>query len=256
MEEVSVNLHHLNIWGHQIDIMDVNHSVTPVYIERDLNIDQHGCRELSPAPQFIVDIGANTGIWAIAMAKQYPNSLILAIEPVPLSMDNLKRNCEINKIANVIPIEKAVFGEAKDIKIYQCPGNSGSASIFLNSEWFQSTEVSAITLDTLLVGAPTVDLLKIDIEGAEYQTLKYFTGWDKVIKLTIEVHLLPIDPDKVENAKICLGIMENFYKFLCDKMSVERICFNSPFYDVQWGVKKALPKEYRDPELGGLYYDG
>lgn len=252
---MNFNLHDLDIWGHKLKIMDFDGSSTPGYVERDMNEGTHACRDkfYSGSEITIVDLGANVGIWSIAMAKQYPKSTIIAVEPIPLSMDNLKRNCEMNGVTNVHPVQTAVFDKVSRIFIQQNPTNSGSASVFMSPGIYPEFEVDSTTLDELLKELPRVDLLKVDLEGCEYTVFRDFKAWNKLDFITMETHLLPLHPDKLTNAKQGMEIIENFYKFLCTKMPKERMCVQTPFYTYEWGEKKSLPEGYMDPDLSEMY---
>lgn len=248
---MNTKIHDLTLWGHKVKISDEQHSTTPGFIERDINLDTHACRLLHPKPKVIVDIGANVGIWSLAMAKQYPDAQIFAVEPTEHNMANLRYNCELNEVKSVTPVLHSIYSEAGNLTLYQNPSNSGSCSMFLVNDMLEPINTKAITLDGLIDLLPVkhIDLLKMDVEGCEYQIFNAFTRWNRVSKVTIEAHILPLHADKKENARLSVEIIERFYKFLCEKLGTRNVCVQGPTYSYEWGRKVELPPEYIDPEI-------
>jgi FkbM family methyltransferase len=116
--------------------------------------------------RLILDLGANVGYASVYFAKRCPDARIVAVEPEHSNFQALAKNTE--PYSNVITIEAAIWPRAEQLAV----DNSGS------EQGFQVTakgtarmpSVNGITIDDVLKrwggGAP-VDLLKIDIEGAE-----------------------------------------------------------------------------------------
>jgi FkbM family methyltransferase len=133
-----------------------------IFVQRQYDV------EVSPEPHLIIDAGANIGCASVFFACRYPQATILAIEPDAANFEMLSMNAAPYR--TIVPIRAAVWGRPEVLAI----ANPNSKS------WeFQTRPASAgdvdkvvgLTIDELLTwaGAPRIDILKIDIEGAEKQ---------------------------------------------------------------------------------------
>ena len=118
----------------------------------------------------VFDIGANVGLFSICGAVANPRCRIFAFEPVPYVRAILKSNVELNKLNNVV-----IRGEALGLK------NTGKVKLYVSDDDTMSSiiptdtaknvcEVSCTTLDAFCEVnniVDNVDLIKIDVEGAE-----------------------------------------------------------------------------------------
>src|SRR5256885_1994105 len=74
-------------------------------------------RDLCAKSKVIVDIGANTGIYALTAQCVNPSATVVAVEPVQRVFDKLKRNCELNHFP-IICINGAASDVTGDAVIY------------------------------------------------------------------------------------------------------------------------------------------
>lgn len=229
---------HFNIYGHEFSLDDGSLPILMDMLDSDFECDNQGCRNLPEKPETIVDIGAHVGIFSILMSKMYPDSRIYAVEPLLMNRANLLRNISQNNCRNIQSVSLALSKDGGPVPLYVHPGNTGSASTF-NTPEFNLEVVPSVTLDALLTQIPEekIDLMKVDIEGSEYEVFVHFNGWDKIKRLSIEVHGI-IALTKEENVKL----QENFVNFLFGKMPKENICAltDSKFY--KWGEVLPCPK--------------
>lgn len=119
----------------------------------------------------VLDIGAHVGIVSIYLAKKYPELKILAFEPMPENYQRLVRNLRVNSIENVYPINKALTGDGRFVSMEgSFHQNSGGMTV-LNSNG--NASLPSITLQNIFeeYELDRVRLVKIDCEGAEYETL-------------------------------------------------------------------------------------
>ena len=113
------------------------------------------------------DIGANAGFFSLLAASKCQR--VYAFEPLPANLRRVRRNIEINGLRNVSLVQKAVGDREATATLYVPESdNSGLASLTYMAG-ATSIEVPVITLDgfTRKKNFARVDLIKIDIEGAE-----------------------------------------------------------------------------------------
>ena len=124
------------------------------------------------------DIGANRGDFTVAaLAKGYR---VIALEPAPRVFKELACNFIYNP--NVTPLRFAVSGsDYERVEFYEADEDGLST---LNPDWltdesmpyrgkpYRTISATTITLDTLAIKYGTPDLIKIDVEGAEWHVFK------------------------------------------------------------------------------------
>ena len=139
----------------------------------------------------ILDVGANEGIFSIMMAKLYPHTRIIAIEPVSRTIAALMDNIALNDIANIYPAKIALGKERGFHTMNISKDHSGGSSgvIRFNPQDHIQEEVQIMTFDELLKSFEInkVKLMKMDIEGGEYEAL-YFSDMSKVEYFAGEIH--------------------------------------------------------------------
>lgn len=123
-----------------------------------------------------IDAGANTGIYTIIAGKLVGNSgTVLSFEPGSESFQTLARNVEINQLSNVKLFQSALSEQEGYAKLYHIDNapNSYSLGGDLNSQ-ANFEEVHTTTIDNVLSREQIeqVDLIKMDVEGAEEYVLR------------------------------------------------------------------------------------
>jgi len=118
-----------------------------------------------------VDLGANVGYYTLIASRLVGSrGRVYAVEPVPSTAAILRLNVILNKLDNVIIIEKAAWFTKEKVNL-RIPGSDyGYASVVRG--YGKSMLVEACPLDELLQDVDHIDILKIDVEGAEYEVLK------------------------------------------------------------------------------------
>jgi FkbM family methyltransferase len=126
-------------------------------------------RDLAKTARVIVDVGANTGVFALAAKAVNPNARVIAIEPSQRVAARLRRNIELNGF-NIEVIECAASDADGNATLYDHPGNHQySASLEISMEGTVPVRVQTKRLDDVLDRA---DLVKIDVERHEPATLR------------------------------------------------------------------------------------
>ena len=127
----------------------------------------------------ILDVGANAGYYALRFAHQGgTNCRIHAFEPVPSTFKRLTRNIEINQMNDQIVAHQFGFSrDSSNAKIY-LPTFSGNSAASLRdlhpNECSEKIEVLLRRLDDFCeaLEPERIDLIKIDVEGAELPVLQ------------------------------------------------------------------------------------
>ncbi len=115
----------------------------------------------------VLDIGANIGIFTLRFASLVGScGQVHAFEASPRSVDNLRKNIELNTLSQVIFHPQAVSAVCGQIEFYDSHLDSGHSSLrSLNDATIVT--VPSVSIDSLLGELPPVKLIKIDIEGGE-----------------------------------------------------------------------------------------
>lgn len=145
--------------------------------------------DLPFSPKSIVDVGANIGMTSIYFAHRYPDAKVIAIEAEASNFAVLARN--VRPYPLIIPIHAALWSRDGEISVSQPDPSTGSGG-----EWGFVThegsgdKVRAITMPTLMkeMQIRSVDLLKVDIEGAEKEVFEASDWMDDIHCLMIELH--------------------------------------------------------------------
>src|SRR3989338_6191414 len=131
----------------------------------------------------IVDVGANIGLVSLLASKRFKAKKIISYEPCENNFKFLKKNIDENNCHNVILNKFAVSNKQGQIKLYL----HGSATHSINTKkpGKNFEIVNMTTLDKSLKSEKNIDLLKIDVEGAELDVLKGATNTLKKTKQII-----------------------------------------------------------------------
>ena len=156
-----------------------------VFVERQYAIN------LAEPPRTIVDCGGYVGLTAVYFTTTFPEAKIVAVEPDPENFDVLREN--VAPYPNVVPVHGAVWSEETVLRVIDpgvgswgyrtLPGRSGGSPA--------RCEVRAQTIPQLIEEHELgqIDILKLDIEGAEKQVLQESGEWiDRVSVLAVEIH--------------------------------------------------------------------
>jgi FkbM family methyltransferase len=117
----------------------------------------------------LVDVGANYGIYSLAASRLVGASgRIFAFEPARSTFSVLEKNIALNRIANVQPVCLALSDGTGEGRLYHHVDSSRN-SLMGGASAQEAEVVQVSTLDRALLelGAPRVDFVKIDAEGAD-----------------------------------------------------------------------------------------
>lgn len=144
-------------------------------------------------PRVIVDAGAYTGLSAIYFADRYPEAEIIALEPDPENYRLLTRN--VGAFDRIRSVQAALWFEDSELALYRRPEGHWASSIhsFALGSVCSKVErpISAMRIETLMsrFAVPQIDVLKVDIEGAEKEVFEHSSAWiNRIGAVFIETH--------------------------------------------------------------------
>jgi FkbM family methyltransferase len=193
------------------------------YIAREEELNPH---LLINEGETFIDVGANVGYYSLKIAKNYQNKAVkvIAIEAHPENFKALCNNISCNNLTTIKAINKAASDHQGIETIYERVDNKNrirSDSYSLSDSFLSSSNGSSVarsggkhlciqcdTLDNIL-SRNMVDVMKIDIEGAEVLALRGATNTLKRLrKVIVEVHGNNLD--KIKN------ILDDTHRFRVD----------------------------------------
>ena len=130
---------------------------------------------LPPGGTF-VDIGANVGTYALALARHVgADGKVIAIEPHPVTQARLAFNRKASRLEQVKLVAAAAGAEDGELLIETDGDNLGASHVVADAT-ADAIKVPALTLQRILAdaGVARVDALKIDVEGFEDRVLTAF----------------------------------------------------------------------------------
>jgi len=159
----------------------------------------------------ILDLGAQKGFVSILYASVCQKCKIVALEPEENNCEFLKENIKINHLTKKVIIEKkAVWKESTTMSFYKTDEyTAGHSLIKEHLKNFKKSYnfVDCVTIPWILKkhNINKVDLLKIDIEGAEYEVL---FNLDKTLLKKIKYLLIECHPYKNYNSGDIISYLE------------------------------------------------
>jgi FkbM family methyltransferase len=136
----------------------------------------------------IIDCGANIGLASIYWKKAYPAASITAVEADPEVFAIMRRNFQEAGIEDIECIHAAIWHEEGEVEFASSGADAGGVITGTQLAAGKIIRVKAMPLNELLGGMP-VDLLKIDVEGAECEILIGHHDWlTEVQRVFVEFH--------------------------------------------------------------------
>jgi spore maturation protein CgeB len=161
------------------------------YQAKQIFADQlYGFKPSNDQP-LILDCGAHIGLAAIYFATRFPGSKIHAFEADPKIAGFLEQNIRSFGLKNVLVHPKAVWVDANGVDFHQTGDDSGRIG------GHNGTRIPSMRLRDFL-NESSVDLLKLDIEGAEYDVLADCDGYlNGVRHIIVEAHRFKPDHGRI-----------------------------------------------------------
>lgn len=140
----------------------------------------------------VVDLGANIGLASRYFLAAYPAARVLAVEPNAETFALLERNLAAVPGGRGRAVRAAVWGRSTPLRVGEVGGDRRYDCVSVSEAVAGGGDtVPGVTVDELCDrhGLARIDLLKVDIEGAERQLFTGNTSWlDRVGTIAIEFH--------------------------------------------------------------------
>lgn len=133
-----------------------------------------------PSIKKIVDIGANQGLFTVAASNVFP-ARIHAYEPNPSLINRLKFNTHDFNVS--------CFNEAVGLTEGAIKMEEGKDSLHGKTILSYAGDIPQVSLQKVIARMDgSIDLLKLDCEGAEWEILKDISSLGKISAITMEYH--------------------------------------------------------------------
>lgn len=156
-----------------------------IFIYKELDFD------LPQAPETILDCGANIGLATLYFKFKYPTAKIISVEPEQSNFDLLKQNTR--RYNDIHLIKKGIWRSTGEL--FLIDNGEGHASFRVSETGLEKNviaRIEAVAIKDILkdYNLPTLDLLKMDIEGSEYFCFEAAdTSWiNRVNCIAVEIH--------------------------------------------------------------------
>jgi len=139
--------------------------------------------ELSKNAEMILDVGANIGIFGLIAKKVNPKTQVILFEPLERNISRIKKNFQINDLEAIFEQLAIADFDGKttfyDMDISENTIGSLDKSFVeshLHHKKIVPIEVPVKTLDTYIKenNISKIDLIKIDVEGVDFEVIKGF----------------------------------------------------------------------------------
>ncbi|MEI6764172.1 MAG: FkbM family methyltransferase [Bacteroidota bacterium] len=160
----------------------------------------------------VIDGGACWGDTALYFANKAENTKVFAFEFVPSNIELFNKNIALNQNTNIELVNLALSGESG--KSYNIIDN-GASSYFTEEKTDNSITISTTSIDDFVDThkVTKLDFIKLDIEGAELDTLKGAINSIKKFrpKLAVAVYHNPVDFYEIPEFIIKLNLGYELY---------------------------------------------
>lgn len=174
----------------------------------------------------VVDVGAHLGEYTIPCAKLASN--VVAIEANPEVFEILRENIQVNRLSNIVTVNKAAFDSQGYQYLNLSADRTGMGSVLPDhvEDKTQIIKVMADTLDNILseLQIDKVDWIKIDVEGAEEYVIR---GARTTISSNLENIKIIIECHSNETMKQVIEMLVKQFGFVLEQLDAQHIYAHS-----------------------------
>ncbi|GAB3041964.1 FkbM family methyltransferase [Natronobiforma cellulositropha] len=136
----------------------------------------------------VFDLGANVGIYALALASSAHERQVVAVEPSPVALERLRTNVRLNGLESQIRVVPCGVGDARGVatrdggrpptrpfyvsSLPELSGFDAASARRFGARVETVLEVPCVRLDDLASQLPPPDFVKVDVEGAAPAVLR------------------------------------------------------------------------------------
>jgi FkbM family methyltransferase len=145
-----------------------------------------------PRNATVIDAGAFAGLFSIK-ASPFARRIV-ALEPSVQNYGLLTSNLSMNSVANVEARKVALAAKTGEAAFL----DAGTSSAVVSDSRTDSYRVRTTSLDDLIDDVGQVDLMKLDIEGSEYETLLGTSreNLEKIDRIAAEIHFFSAEDSR------------------------------------------------------------
>lgn len=150
----------------------------------------------------VIDLGANIGMYTLAITDANPACKVISFEPNPKAFELLSKNIQSNHRSSVVLVNKGIAKTPGSFEMKVLNEGSAYGGKYLGEikkeyrTWIQEKRFRNITVESLTLpdilktyNLSTVDILKMDVEGMEFEILEGGTdALSKIKRIVIEWH--------------------------------------------------------------------
>jgi FkbM family methyltransferase len=140
----------------------------------------------------VLDIGAHLGLYSLIAASRAART-VYAFEPDPRTFPHLVRNIEANGLrGRVTPVRRAVSDRGGDEPLFLDDGSPAVSALVAADRSEPAVPVPCLSVDEFVAADQRVDIVKLDVEGAELRALhgmsRTIARASEFLTMFIEVH--------------------------------------------------------------------
>ena len=156
---------------------------TDVAVYVDVLLDEEYAFDYPVEPRVIVDAGSHIGLATVWFARRFPSATIVALEMEPANFALLEANAR--RFPNVHVLHAALWPSTSTISVVDSDVDTWAYQAV------EGGDVEALTVDDVMkrFEFERIDLLKLDVEGAEREIFATSARWiDRVEMIVAELH--------------------------------------------------------------------
>lgn len=161
-----------------------------IFLDREYDL----VHRFAAAPAAVLDLGANVGLAARWLRRQFPGLRAMCVEPDGRNAAMAARNLAAEVASGSVVIVRAFAGGTGRDAWVDAPGGGSANECRLSDRPGTGPAVPVCTVGELLARCPfPVDMVKMDVEGSEREIFEGDLSWLGVVRdVLVEVHA-PLD---------------------------------------------------------------